>query len=148
MIEELWFTVSEYEVLHDMYAVVVGRSLLDRDKASICTACLQVTVQSDLSHPGMDRIDSVEVFILKAPLGKAKFWSSQSSFPERNSLLVRITSGGECGWGEAGQYGPPEPVASAIKVRLENVTCRHFVLLTGRSSRENYRRGDPAVCHQ
>ena len=32
-------------------------------------------------------IDSVEVFILKAPLGKAKFWSSQSSFPERNSLL-------------------------------------------------------------
>jgi len=63
----------------------------------------------------MDRIDSVEVFILKAPLGKAKFWSSQSSFPERNSLLVRITSGDLSGWGEAGQYGPPEPVASAIK---------------------------------
>ena len=34
-------------------------------------------------------IDRVEVFILKAPLGKAKFWSSQSSFPERNSLLGR-----------------------------------------------------------
>ena len=30
---------------------------------------------------------------------------------------VRITSGGVSGWGEAGQYGPPEPVASAIKVR-------------------------------
>ena len=35
----------------------------------------------------MSRIDSVDVYILKAPLGKAKFWSSQSSFPERNSLL-------------------------------------------------------------
>ena len=65
----------------------------------------------------MARIDSVEVYILKAPLGKAKFWSSQSSFPERNSLLVRITSDGLSGWGEAGQYGPPEPVASAIKVK-------------------------------
>jgi len=57
----------------------------------------------------------VDVFILKAPLGKAKFWSSQSSFPERNTLLVRIRSGDLCGWGEAGQYGPAEPVASAIK---------------------------------
>ena len=31
---------------------------------------------------------------------------------------MRITSGGVSGWGEAGQYGPPEPVASAIKVFL------------------------------
>ena len=38
----------------------------------------------------MDRIESVDVFILKAPLGKAKFWSSQSSFPERNSLLGKV----------------------------------------------------------
>ena len=30
---------------------------------------------------------------------------------------VRITSGDLFGWGEAGQYGPPEPVASAIQVR-------------------------------
>ena len=30
---------------------------------------------------------------------------------------VRITSGDLCGWGEAGQYGPAEPVASVIKVR-------------------------------
>ncbi|CAL4149353.1 unnamed protein product [Meganyctiphanes norvegica] len=62
-----------------------------------------------------DRIDSIEVFILRAPLGKAKFWSSQSPFPERNSLLVKITSGDISGWGEAGQYGPPEPVAAAIE---------------------------------
>ena len=69
-----------------------------------------------------DVIERIEVFILRAPLGKAKFWSSQASFPERNSLLVKITSSG-CndegkklvGWGEAGQYGPPEPVASAIE---------------------------------
>ena len=86
-------------------------TLPDRDKA---TECCQ---DSETLLAPMDRIDSVEVFILKAPLGKAKFWSSQSSFPERNSLLVRITSGDLSGWGEAGQYGPPEPVASAIKVR-------------------------------
>ena len=69
-----------------------------------------------------DVIEKIEVFILRAPLGKAKFWSSQASFPERNSLLVKITSSGRnddgkhlSGWGEAGQYGPPEPVASAIE---------------------------------
>lgn len=62
-----------------------------------------------------DKIDSVEVFILRAPLGKAKFWSSQAAFPERNSLLVKISSGPLCGWGEAGQYGPPEPTATAIQ---------------------------------
>ena len=37
-------------------------------------------------------IERIEVFILRAPLGKAKFWSSQAAFPERNSLLVKITS--------------------------------------------------------
>ena len=69
-----------------------------------------------------DVIDKVEVFIIRAPLGKAKFWSSQASFPERNSLLVKISSFGRnyagkplVGWGEAGQYGPPEPVAGAIE---------------------------------
>ena len=40
-----------------------------------------------------DCVDSVEVFTLRAPLGKARFWSSQSAFPERNSLLVRVTCG-------------------------------------------------------
>ena len=32
-------------------------------------------------------------------------------------FLVKISSGELSGWGEAGQYGPPEPVASAIKAR-------------------------------
>ena len=45
---------------------------------SLCAHC---------SSMKLGTIDRVEVFILKAPLGKAKFWSSQSSFPERNSLL-------------------------------------------------------------
>eukprot|EP00467_Chlorarachnion_reptans_P012357 CAMPEP_0114532082 /NCGR_PEP_ID=MMETSP0109-20121206/26458_1 /TAXON_ID=29199 /ORGANISM="Chlorarachnion reptans, Strain CCCM449" /LENGTH=419 /DNA_ID=CAMNT_0001715087 /DNA_START=54 /DNA_END=1314 /DNA_ORIENTATION=+ len=61
-------------------------------------------------------IEKIELFILRAPLGSKKFWSSQSSFPERNSLLVKITTkDGLQGWGEAGQYGPPEPVATAIE---------------------------------
>jgi len=64
------------------------------------------------------KIEKVEVFILKAGLGKEKFWSSQASFPERNSLLVKVTAGDKYGWGEAGQYGPPEPVAAAIKHNL------------------------------
>jgi len=64
------------------------------------------------------KIDSVETLTLRAGLGKQKFWSSQASFPERNSLLVKITAGGQVGWGEAGQYGPPEPVAAAIKHNL------------------------------
>lgn len=49
------------------------------------------------------------------PLGDKTFYSSQAAFPERNSLLVRIeTDNGLVGWGEGGQYGPPEPVASCI----------------------------------
>ena len=84
-----------------------------------------------------DVIEKIEVFILRAPLGKAKFWSSQASFPERNSLLVKITSSG-CndegthliGWGEAGQYGPPEPVASAIEHVLAPRIIGHPILPT------------------
>ena len=94
----------------------------------------------------MDRIDSVEVFILKAPLGKAKFWSSQSSFPERNSLLVRITSGDLSGWGEAGQYGPPEPVASAIKVRQERRSVCTTLRQEGRSVCTTLRQERRSVC--
>jgi D-galactarolactone cycloisomerase len=61
------------------------------------------------------KIDRVETFVLKAPLGAARFYSSQAEFPERNSLLVRLTtSDGLVGWGEGGQYGPPEPVKAAI----------------------------------
>jgi len=61
------------------------------------------------------KIDRIKTFILRTPLGEERFYSSQSSFPERNSLLVRIeTDTGLVGWGEGGQYGPPEPVAACI----------------------------------
>jgi len=61
------------------------------------------------------KIRKVETFILRTPLGKERFYSSQCAFPERNSLLVRIeTDEGVFGWGEGGQYGPPEPVAACI----------------------------------
>ncbi len=61
------------------------------------------------------KITRIETFLLKAPLGEKRFWSSQESFPERKSLLVRVdTDAGLSGWGEAGQYGPAEPVASHI----------------------------------
>lgn len=65
------------------------------------------------------RITGVETLILRAGLGAARFFSSQSSFPERNSLLVRIeTDCGLVGWGEGGQYGPPEPVAACVRAVL------------------------------
>ena len=65
------------------------------------------------------RIRVVEPVILRAPLGAGRFLSSQSMFPERNSLLVRIeTDCGLVGWGEGGQYGPPEPVAACVQAVL------------------------------
>lgn len=61
------------------------------------------------------KIASVETFILRVPLEGRTFYSSQAKFPERNSLLVRITTDdGIVGWGEGGQYGPPGPVAACI----------------------------------
>ena len=91
----------------------------------------------DNDNHNFDVIEKIEVFILRAPLGRAKFWSSQASFPERNSLLVKITSSGVdvegkhlIGWGEAGQYGPPEPVASAIEHVLAPRIIGHHVLPT------------------
>ncbi len=61
------------------------------------------------------KIIAIDTFILKVPLGANRFFSSQSSFGERKSMLVRITtSEGIIGWGEGGQYGPAEPVASTI----------------------------------
>lgn len=60
-------------------------------------------------------IAEIKTFILRSPLGSRRFYSSQAMFPERNSLLVRITtSDGIVGWGEGGQYGPPEPPAACI----------------------------------
>lgn len=62
------------------------------------------------------KIKEVETFVLRAPLGAQRFFSSQAAFPERNSLLVRITTeNGLVGWGEGGQYGPPEPPAACVR---------------------------------
>src|SRR5690625_1284943 len=62
------------------------------------------------------KIDRVETFVLKAGLGDAQFYSSQAAFPERTSLLVRLTTtDGLVGWGEGGQYGPAEPVRTCIE---------------------------------
>lgn len=61
------------------------------------------------------KIVDITTFILRVPLGDRAFYSSQATFPARNSLLVRITTDeGLIGWGEGGQYGPAEPVAAAI----------------------------------
>ena len=61
------------------------------------------------------RIERIETFLLKAPLGDKTFWSSQCKFGLRKCLLIRIeTDSGLVGWGEAGQHGPAECVASAI----------------------------------
>ena len=63
----------------------------------------------------MPKIAKISTFILRVPLGSQTFYSSQAAFPERNSLLVKITTeDGLTGWGEGGQYGPPGPVASCI----------------------------------
>ena len=60
-------------------------------------------------------IKKIDTFILKTPLNAKTFYSSQEAFPERNSLLVRITTDdGLVGWGEGGQYGPAEPPESCI----------------------------------
>jgi D-galactarolactone cycloisomerase len=62
------------------------------------------------------KVIAIRTFILRVPLGDNRFFSSQCSFPERNSLLVRIeTDDGLVGWGEGGQYGPPEPVQACIE---------------------------------
>lgn len=61
------------------------------------------------------KIREIETIVLRVPNQAGSFYSSQARFPERNSLLVRITSDdGLVGWGEGGQYGPPEPVATCI----------------------------------
>ncbi len=61
------------------------------------------------------KISQIETFILRMPLGAETFLSSQATFPERNSFLVRVTtSDGIVGWGEGGQWGPPGPVAACV----------------------------------
>lgn len=61
------------------------------------------------------KIQSIRSYVLRVPLGKKVFYSSQARFPDRTSCLVRVeTDTGIVGWGEGGQYGPPEPVATCI----------------------------------
>lgn len=61
------------------------------------------------------KIDRIETFILKAPLGKERFYYSQLPVGERTSLIVKITTDdGLVGWGEAGVSMPVEHVASFI----------------------------------
>lgn len=70
------------------------------------------------------KIDRLETFLLKVPLGKDRFYSSQLAFPERSSLLLRVTTDtGLVGWGECGQWGPGEHVASMI----HDVFARHVL---------------------
>lgn len=38
------------------------------------------------------KIQRVETFILKVPLGERRFFSSQCAFPERNSFLVKVVT--------------------------------------------------------
>ena len=62
------------------------------------------------------KIVRITPHILRSPLGDKSFYSSQALFTERNSCLVSIeTDTGIVGWGEGGQYGPPDPVASCIE---------------------------------
>jgi len=71
------------------------------------------------------QIERVETFVLKTPLGSERFYSSQAEFPERSSLLVRLTtSDGVVGWGEGGQYGPAEPVRSCVEDVLAPMLLR------------------------
>ncbi len=61
------------------------------------------------------KIARIESYALRVPLGSETFHSSQAPFPERTSCLVRLeTDDGLVGWGEGGQWGPPEPVAAMI----------------------------------
>lgn len=61
------------------------------------------------------RIDRIETFVLKAPLGAERFYWSQNCATERASLLVRIsTDSGLVGWGEAGVSMPVEHAAAYI----------------------------------
>lgn len=62
------------------------------------------------------KIVKIDIWILRVPLGAERFYSSQCAFPERNSFLLSIeTDDGLIGWGEGGQYGPPEPVAACVE---------------------------------
>jgi len=53
------------------------------------------------------KIDRIETFLLRAPLGQERFYWSQAGATERASLLVKITAdSGLAGWGESGVSMP------------------------------------------
>jgi len=61
------------------------------------------------------KIKDIKTFILRQDIGEKAFHSSQVRFSIRSSMIVRIeTADGTVGWGEGGQYGPPEPPATCI----------------------------------
>ena len=85
------------------------------------------------------KITKVSTRIARVELGPQRFLSSQCAFPERNSLLVRVdTDEGIYGWGEGGQYGPPEPVASCINHVLSPHILGRNPLDRGRIGEELY----------
>ena len=85
------------------------------------------------------KITEIESFVLSAPLGSERFFSSQCAFPVRNSLLVRVeTDAGITGWGEGGQYGPPEPVAACVRHVLGPMVLGRDPLDKGRLWHEMY----------
>jgi D-galactarolactone cycloisomerase len=85
------------------------------------------------------RITNIQTIVLRVPLGRERFFSSQCPFPERNSLLVRVdTDGGLTGWGEGGQYGPPEPVAACVQHVLGPMLIGRNPLDKGRLWHEMY----------
>jgi D-galactarolactone cycloisomerase len=63
------------------------------------------------------KIVDIRAYVLRCPLAAGQtFYSSQMAFPERSSCLVRLqTDDGLVGWGEGGQWGPPEPVAAMVE---------------------------------
>lgn len=85
------------------------------------------------------KITTVKTSVLRVPLGDDRFYSSQAAFPERNSLLVRVeTDDGRVGWGEGGQYGPPEPVQACIDHVLAPSLLGRSPLDVGRIWDESY----------
>src|SRR3954453_20324356 len=86
-----------------------------RDLVLCAGSCIAMMRTRMVWRRGYVKIAGIETFVLRIPIGEKRFFSSQAPFPERNSLLVKITTDtGLVGWGEAGQYGPGEPPASGI----------------------------------
>ncbi len=87
------------------------------------------------------RIEEITTFVLKMPLGDRRFYSSQAAFPERNSFLVRLRAdNGLVGWGEGGQYGPAEPVATFVEDVFAPWVLGKDPVMVGGLWEENYAR--------